>query len=373
MKKILCIDSTLKRSGPTNILYNLIKYINRLEFEPCILTLSPESSDSRWDDFLNLGIRLYSLNLSRAKGIFFAGKRVQSLLGEIKPNLIHTQGIRADIISVNLKTNIPRINTIHNFPQYDYIMTYGRIVGTMMIFQHIRVLNRMSACIGVSNAVTENLRNKYNISNVFCIQNGIDTDIFSPATENEKDNLREHLNLPINNKIFISSGHLSELKDPIFLINSWAGYLNSNTDAHLIFIGDGELRDECEREAKKVRNVHIIGRVNNVVDYLRASDYFISASYAEGLPNAVLEAMACGLPVLLSDIGPHKEILDIACNAGFCYKRGSKNDFYKLLNELLDSDRVAMSSAALDLIGNKMNALIMSNNYQKIYKGILQS
>jgi glycosyltransferase involved in cell wall biosynthesis len=371
LKKILYIVSTLKRSGPTNALYNLIKHIDYSDFEVYILTLSPEPGDSRRKEFLNLGVHLYSLNLSRIKGLFFAKKHIQSFLAEIKPHLIHTQGIRSDIISANLKMNIPQLSTIRNFPQYDYIMTYGRIIGSMMIFQHINALHKMSACIGVSNAVTENLRNKYNISNVFCIQNGVDTDVFSPQTEFEKENLRQRLHLPLNTKIFISSGHLSELKNPMFLINIWKTYFNENNDAHLIFIGDGKLRKECEREARNFENIHVIGRVNNVVDYLRTSDYFISASYTEGFPNAVLEAMACGLPVLLSNIGPHKEILDTAYNAGFCYELDNKDSFNKSFNELLYSDRTTMSSTALKFVKEKANALIMAKNYQKIYQKLI--
>jgi glycosyltransferase involved in cell wall biosynthesis len=373
MKKILYIDSTLKRSGPTNILYNLIKHIDRSEFEPYILTLSPEENDSRWGEFLGLGINLYSLNLSRIKGIFFAKRRVQSLLNEIKPTLIHTQGIRGDIISAGLKTSVPRINTIHNFPQYDYIMTYGRIVGNAMVSRHIRVIDKMSACIGVSQAVTENLKIRYNISNILCVQNGIDTDVFFPSPKNEKENLRKRLNLPAGVRIFISSGHLSKGKDPLFLIRNWAECLNGHRDVQLVFIGDGKLREECEKECKNIENIHIIGRINNVVDYLRASDYFISSSHSEGLPNAVLEALACGLPVLLSNIGPHKEIVDMACDIGFCYELGNKNSFIGLFNKLLCSDRTVMGRAASNLIGNKMSARVMSDNYQKIYNDILFS
>ena len=48
--------------------------------------------------------------------------------------------------------------------------------------------------------------------------------------------------------------------------------------------------------------------IGHVQEYLGASNYFISASLAEGLPNSVLEAMACGLPCILSNIPPHVEI-----------------------------------------------------------------
>lgn len=370
MKKILYIVSTLKRSGPTNVFYNLIKYIDHSDFEIYILTLSPEPGKSRWKEFSSLGVHLFSLNLSRVKGLIFARKHIQSLLAEIKPHLVHTQGIRGDIIATKLKISIPRISTIHNFPQHDYVMKYGHVIGNGMLFHHINALRKMSACIGVSNAVTANVKNKYNISNVIPIQNGVDTDIFFPSKEGEKVNLRKRLNLPLTGKFFICSGHLSALKNPIFLIENWKKLFRGNDDKHLVFIGSGKLKDNCEYYSKSHKNIHIIGRVENVVDYLRASDYLISASRTEGFPNAVLEAMACGLPVLLSDIPSHKEIIDIAPNAGLCYELGNINSFNRTFNELLCSDRAVMSSAALKFIRETANASVMACDYQKIYQKV---
>jgi glycosyltransferase involved in cell wall biosynthesis len=368
MKKILYIVSTLKHSGPTNQLCNIIKYLDREEFEPHLITLSPEPAESRWADCETLGVHLYSLGLSRFQGFVSAKKRIKTLMTEIKPDVIHTQGIRADIISSMLQIDIQKVATIRNLPQFDYIMTYGQIMGRLMCMLHISALKKISLCIGVSEAVTNNLKNKYKIQNVSAIQNGVDTNIYFPSGDSEKKLLREKLNLHITGNIFISSGHLSELKDPLFLIIMWNKKFGIHKDNHLILIGAGNLLEKCRQEARNNKNIHIIGRVNNVADYLRCSDYYVSVSHAEGLPNAVLEAMACGLPVLLSDIEPHKEILALASGAGFCYELGNEADLLNILNKIANMDKVTMSKNSQEAVKNHFNAKKMSEMYQQIYR-----
>jgi len=373
MKRILYILSTLKRCSPVNQLYNVIKYLNREEFEPYLITLSPEPSDSRWTDYESIGVHLYSLKLSRFQGFLRAVKQVQVLLAEIKPDIIHTQGIRGDIISSKLHIGVPKMATIHNLPQFDYPMTYGYIKGNLMRIRHINALKKISLCIGVSEAVTDNLINKNNVKKVLSIQNGVDTNLCFTSNDNEKKLLRDKLNLRITGNIFISSGHLTDLKDPLFLINIWNKKFNSNDNNHLIFIGAGNLLEKCRKKACNNKNIHIIGQVNDVVDYLRCSNYFISVSQAEGLPIAVLEAMACGLPVLLSDIEAHKEILALAFGAGYCYKLGNEVDFLYFLDKAINADKVIMSNASQEAVKNYFNAQKMSEKYQGAYKQFYMS
>ena len=367
MKKILYIVSSLRRSGPTNQLYNIIKYLDRNEFDPYLITLSPEPKDNRWEDYKALGVHLYSLGLSRLKGFLRARRQIQSLLFEIKPDVIHSQGIRGDVISYNLCISIPKLATVHNMPQFDYFMTYGHITGRLMCVHHINVLRKISLCVGVSDAVTDNLKNIYKIRKVFTIQNGVDTEIYFPVNNDEKINIRKRLNLPLTGNIFISSGHLSKRKDPLFLIDMWNKKFGIKCDNYLVFIGSGNLQGKCIKKSANYKNIRIIGRVNNVNDYLRCSDYFISTSHAEGLPNTVLEAMACGLPVLLSDIDPHKEIIAHAPDAGLCYELSNETDFLSTLDKITAMDKDVMSRASLNAVNNFFSANRMSEEYQHKY------
>lgn len=370
MKKILFIVSRLRRSGPINQIYNLIKYMDRAEFDPYVITLSPESTDTRWVDFTNLDIALISLGLSRVKGIFFAVRRIRKIINEIDVDIIHSHGIRADILSSIVKTNKKKINTVHSFMQIDYEMTYGYFMSKIMTIGHIRALRELNFCIGVSEGVSDYLKKTYNLTNTAAIKNGIDTEVFYPVDGVEKKEMRKKLNLPLDVKIWISSGVLTSLKDPEFIIESWINQTSNNGD-HLVFIGSGELAGKCKKMTCGVESIHILGNKNQVVDYLQACDFYVSASKTEGLPMAVLEAMACGLPVLLSDIEPHREILNLNPDAGFCYRLGDSADFLEKKERIISQDRSKMSLASLDVITKALNAKLMSKKYQELYRKIM--
>lgn len=367
MKRVLYIVSTLKRTGPTNQLFNIIKYLDRSKYEPYLVTLSPEVADSRWRDFFAIGVNLRTLNLGRLSGMFLARNYLVNQIKSIDPHLIHTQGIRSDSLVSSMDFSIPRIATVRNIPQKDYVMTYGLLKGGLMVIQHKAAMRKLESCIGVSSAVAKNLKDVFRLRNSFAIRNGVDTETYFPVKPMDKVVLRRELGLPENGHIWIVSGHLSQRKDPLFLIEAWKKKMPNDDNNNLVFIGDGPDFEKCNIACKNATNIYICGRVDNVDKYLKASDFFLAPSKAEGLPNAVLEALACGLPVLLSDIEPHKEILSMFSNAGELYKLGSQDSFLYKLEEIIVSDYQAMSDAAIALIARELSAKVMSQKYQSIY------
>ncbi len=106
-------------------------------------------------------------------------------------------------------------------------------------------------------------------------------------------------------------GRLMELKNPLVLVEAFARL--ADPESRLRFIGEGPLasaiREEAQRAGLSAR-VELSGLIPREQVYagLAAADLYLSASSCEGLPVAALEAMACGCPVVLSDIPPHREI-----------------------------------------------------------------
>ena len=84
MTRILYLISTLQRSGPVNVLFNLLKYLDRDRFEPIILTLSEEPADSSLADFTEIEVKVLSLNLSRIMGLFLARSRLKKIVDSIE-------------------------------------------------------------------------------------------------------------------------------------------------------------------------------------------------------------------------------------------------------------------------------------------------
>lgn len=372
MIKILYIVSTLKRSGPTNQLYNLVKFLKKDIFSLHIVTLSPEPVDSRWNDFQDLSCSVETLGLSRFKGFLFAKLLLNKLVLKTNPQIIHTQGIRSDLLSAHLNIPSKKIATMRNYPQFDYPMTYGTLPGKVMTISHTRALKTLDLCVGVSDSVSENLRSTFKIYNLVTIQNGVDTLLFSPSSYEDKKRERQKLGLPKNGNIWISSGHLSERKNPLLLISAWRNIFKDDPYNYLLFIGTGPLYETCIRVCNDMTNVLFHGRVTNVPEYLRASDYFISASKSEGFPNSVLEALACGLPVVLSDIPPHREIWEMSKSIGSLFKKDSKNDLIQSLEDVRRQKKDDMSFKARNLIKSTLSAESMSKKYHNLYERLLK-
>ncbi|WP_158740072.1 glycosyltransferase family 4 protein [Defluviitalea raffinosedens] len=365
--KILYIVSTLKRSGPTNQLYGIISNLDRNKFEPYILTLSPEEHDTRIEEFTKLKLNIYSLNLSRIKMVFSGKKLLLEYVNEIRPDIIHTSGIRADFYVHKYLNEYLHCNTLHNYPYEDYIMTYGNIKGFIIATTHMKILREMKYPIACSKSITEKIFNNHGFK-IEYVQNGVDEKQYRICTFTEKNVLRKKLNIDVHKIVIISSGNLSERKDPITLLRAF-NQADLKSKAQLLVLGDGPLEKECKEFENN--SIKLIGRVENVHEYLMASDIFVSASKAEGLPMAVLEAIASGLYVILSNIDSHIEVLEKDHNIGEIFKVEDVNQLTEILNNICNIDLKTKAMQIRNVFEKYFTAKIMSQSYQRIYERIL--
>lgn len=366
--KIMYIVSTLARTGPTNQLFNIVKNLDKNFFSPIIVTLSPEPKSTLIDLFNKENIKIHSLNFSRFEGAFKAGKIISKIIEKYDPDIIHTQGLRPDSLAVKYIKGKNVITTIRNFPFEDYPLKFGKLLGRIMAYNHINSIRNIDYPVACSLSLQKKFKTRLNID-VDVIQNGVNTDKYNQINDSQKKKLRNKLGIPTEKKVFISVGALIKRKAPEVVID---GFLNmdKSSESLLFILGDGPLMKNCEEMVKKYKNVILLGSINNVNQYLQASDYFISASTSEGLPNTVLEALSVGLPVCLSDIDPHEEILNQNKECGILFKVNNRTDLSKKLNHLIQSDYSIMRGAALNLIKSNFSAKIMSNKYQELYKKI---
>ena len=360
MIKILYIVSTLKRSGPIIVLANIVKYLDRDKFEPIVLTLSPEPIDSMKEYFENeLNTKVATLGLSRIQGLFFAKSYVKKFVKENNINIVHSHGFRADGL-VSKLSDVISVSTLHNYPYYDYPMKFGKLKGAMMARGHLNAIKKKpNSNIACAKTIAEEF--KQNGLNLNYIQNGVDTEKFFPLDDKQKKELRKKLNIDNDKKVFISVGSLIARKDMATLVDGYKKYDDKNS--LLLVAGDGVEKESLKERASE--NVKFLGNISNVVEYLQISDCFVSVSLAEGLPNTVLEAMACGLPTVLSDIPSHLELYE-----------GEKGNFFEVkavdkLAELLkkvSNDFESQKDISLRLVKENFSAKAMSDKYQRVYE-----
>ncbi|WP_158782282.1 glycosyltransferase family 4 protein [Pantoea sp. BAV 3049] len=130
------------------------------------------------------------------------------------------------------------------------------------------------------------------------IYNAIDSQRFTPATAEQRQQSREKLQLPAKAKVFIYVGSGFERKGLKASISALAA-----TDAHLLVVGQDKQQSQYASLARRLgceNRVHFCGVQNNVIPFYHAADGLILPTLYDPFPNVILEAMACGLPVITS-------------------------------------------------------------------------
>ena len=364
---ITYLASRLRRQGPFFQLYSIIKYLDRSRFHPRIITLSPEATDSLMDDFKREGIDCTSLSLSRKTDMLLGPKKLKNVFRNSPPSLIHVSGLRSAMLCANHLASMPRIVTCRQmFDSMHYKLSGDPwLLGYIKMNVFARACRKFNRIIAVSesvkNSATAELADRIKV-----VYNGVDQDIYKPFIPAQKAHVRSKLGLPQGKRIFLSTGFLSKRKDPVTVIKGFLQSRTTHTDM-LVLLGDGPLRAQCSTLTEQENSIRVEGFVKNVSDYLGASDILISGSLFEGCPNSVMEALAHGLAVILSDIPPHREILAFDGKAGVTFNTGSIDSLVQAFVEIDQREYSIRSQAALKIVNDHLNAREMSLRYQQVY------
>jgi glycosyltransferase involved in cell wall biosynthesis len=344
-----------------------VKYLNHDQFQVKLITLSRNPSNNLEKEFSGLNADLHPLSMNRPSSFLIGRRRLNAVLNILKPDVIHSQGLRADWLCANFNRYPTRITTQRNNPFDDYPALYGTLIGSAVARLHHRALLQIPTVVTCSKTIsgTNILRGLQSI----VIQNGVELEGKARLiTTKEKATRRRELNLPTNGRLFVYAGPLIARKDPALLIRSFLDYADRNDT--LCLLGDGPLLPACRRLAGNQKNIFLPGLVRNVIDYFRAADLFVSASHAEGMPNAVLEALSASLPVILSDIPAHREVLGNCSEAGWLFTPSDPTALGKCLDQAVAD--VPTRRAALQLVEQQFSAQSMSNAYQRLYESTLK-
>lgn len=365
MKTVLFLITTLRRTGPVNILFDLIKYMDKSVYNVHVLTLCAEEGDSRWPEFEAEGITVSTLDLPRGWRFVTVAPRLRRVTQKIKPDIVHSIGFRADVLAAFFLKKFPKVSSQLNYPFDDYVMTYGKKVGGAMAHLTAWALKRYDLTVACASDVATKLA-RHGVS-AKVIYNAIDDARFIPPRPSERAAARARLGLWDDaDLVFIFVGVLSDRKQPLVTLEAFLQFHEQHPNAALIVLGDGPLSAAC-RELAHSRRVHFGGNVPDTRPYLTASDVYIATSKAEGMPVSVIEALALRLPVVLSDIHPHREILAIDPGAGRLAQTGSVDGTLEAMRQVAAADLSIMGDHARRIVDQELSASVMSRKFQALY------
>lgn len=155
-------------------------------------------------------------------------------------------------------------------------------------------------------------------SRMHCIANAVDTERFRPLAASDRRAALAGIDCRDTDLIVGCVADLVPVKRHEDLLDAFAALQSGLPNARLILIGDGPCRGALEdriRQLGLADSVRLLGRRPDIDQLLPAFDLFVLASDTEGLSNAILEAQACGLPVVATRVGGNPDLVDADCGA----------------------------------------------------------
>ncbi|MFB5197809.1 glycosyltransferase family 4 protein [Neobacillus sp. KR4-4] len=164
---------------------------------------------------------------------------------------------------------------------------------------------------------------------------GVNTEIFKPVEESQKNQLRESLGYKPNDFLMFYAAEFNKNKNQKLLIESLALIRDEVPNARLLLAGEGPLLNNCIEIARSLKvddMIHFLGFRNDIENLLKMSDLAVASSLREGLPVNIMEAMSCGLPVIATINRGHSELVENDKNGYVLCTDDSKNFSLKILD-----------------------------------------
>jgi glycosyltransferase involved in cell wall biosynthesis len=207
------------------------------------------------------------------------------------------------------------------------------------------------------------------------IPHGVDTRRFRPASAAERQALRGRLGLPADARLIVFTGRLLRGKGIEVLVAAFRRIARDEPAARLLLVGSGRgqsldvedaLRDQVEAAGLAPR-VSFVGRVENVEDWLRASDVFAFPSFFEAMPLSVIEAAACGLACVASDVGGIADVIEDG-EAGWLVAPGDEAGLAGALGAALEpASALARGRAARGVVEQRFDFERSAERYRTLF------
>lgn len=182
-------------------------------------------------------------------------------------------------------------------------------------------------------------------NHVQVIYNGIDT---RPSDAKRDPYLLESLGIPPKAPIIGTLGNLYPVKGHVYLIRAAWTILQQQSDIHVVILGRGGLKNVLSAEAEALGiqdRIHLVGYRDDARRWLSTMDVFTLPSLSEGLPLSLLEAMAAGIPVVVTDVGGMPEVIDDG-QTGLIVPKGDVEALASKVLFLLQNPSVAVKMGA---------------------------
>lgn len=374
--KVLQLINDLESGGAQRMLTKLVKHTDPSRFENVVITLRQGGAFE--STVLSAGVRLFSLNCGSARSTPYAITQLAKLLRRERPTIIQTWLYHADFLGL-LGAEIARFrNIVWNVRCSDMDLTRYSLRARSVLRVLSTLSNRPRAVLFNSEAgMRHHLRIGYRPKLALVIPNGFE----EPSFTNEarvRISVRRELGLPDDALVIGMVARYDPMKDQATFLEAAAQALQTLPFLNFVMLGRGVTADNQNLTSHATRlgiskSIRLLGERDDAVRVISALDILaLPSAFGEGFPNVVGEAMACGVPCVVSAVG------DSAAVVGDCGlivpprdPTALKRAWEKLLS-LDDLTLCRLKDCARQRIKNRFAMSRITDHYQSLYTSIAE-
>jgi sugar transferase (PEP-CTERM/EpsH1 system associated) len=307
--RVLHVVSRLGVGGTEHGVLKVIQGLGEAGFEHRICAV--RGMDLDFAGRMNVATKVSSV-ASERPGFQFPLFRLARVMREFRPHVVHSRNFGSlEAIPAARLARVPV--AIHSEHGYELETLEGLPLRRRLFFR---------GCYAIADAVftvTQDLRSYHSrqlwipAEKLRVIHNGVDTERFSPRLE-QSAGVRRQLDIPKTRVVIGSVGRLVAIKDYGTLLRAADNLARHGKDVHVLLVGSGpellSLQDLARALPGLVGRVTFSGLSHDVSELLMAMDVFVLTSISEGMSNTILEAMASGLPAVVTRTGGNAELVE---------------------------------------------------------------
>ncbi len=370
--KIVHIIAVLNVGGTEMMLYKLLPRMRKDRFENIVFTLKGKGSLS--NNFESQNIRVY--NVGGMGGILEISAliRLLKILREINPDIIQGWLAHGNFAAQIASFFLPyRLSTLWNI-RYTVLPKPETKNSTLLIIKFLSFLSSLPKKIIFNSKTSANdhIRMGYQRDKNCIIPNGFDIKLFSPSEENRRS-VRLELNIPEKAILIGLIGRFDPLKDHRCFLKAGEKLLSNKREVYFLLAGrevDWQNRYLIQLIEKLgiSGKVFLLGERRDVHRITAALDIAACTSISEGFPNVIGEAMSCGIPCVVTDVGDSAWIVgDSGIVVPPCNHEALCEAWQKMI-ELGSVKRQILGEKARERIKNHFSIQMIVEKYEQLYE-----
>ncbi len=363
---------SLRTGGLENGVVNLINQLDDSQFQHSIICLT-DYDPAFFQRISRQNVRIF--NLHKKPGHDFGSFwRCMRLLQQLKPDICHSRNLAAmEYQLAALLARVPR--RIHGEHGWDLTDLAGQNKKYVMLKRTLKRLIHHYVALSVEGRDYLQQRIGVPTDNISLICNGVDTNRFQPAAR-QQSALPDTL-AASDRIIFGSVGRIADVKNQQLLVNAYIALCQQDQafrqDTALVVVGDGPARPALQQQLQQAglsQQCWLPGDRNDIAAILPGLSVYVLPSLAEGISNTILEAMACGLPVIASNVGGNPELVS-QDSTGWLFTSNDSRQLQQIMTDCLHnrSQLAQFAANAREAAVAKFSLDNMVSQYQQLYLG----